>query len=54
LLEQVQRWNQEGRTVIAVLHDLDLVRANFPSTIVLATRCLAWGPTDAALPALAA
>jgi zinc/manganese transport system ATP-binding protein len=54
LLEQVQRWHQEGRTVIAVLHDFDLVRGNFPSTIALATRCLAWGPTDAALPAIAA
>jgi zinc/manganese transport system ATP-binding protein len=53
LLEQVRRWHQEGRTVIAVLHDIDLVRANFPSTIALATRCLAWGPTDAALPAMA-
>jgi zinc/manganese transport system ATP-binding protein len=54
LLGQVRRWHQEGRTVIAVLHDFDLVRANFPSTIALATRCLAWGPTEAALPPMAA
>ena len=26
LLDQVTRWHREGRTVIAVLHDLDLVR----------------------------
>src|SRR5207302_1452722 len=38
LLDQVTRWHREGRTVIAVLHDLDLVRARFPSTRVLARR----------------
>jgi zinc/manganese transport system ATP-binding protein len=54
LLEQVIRWHLEGRTVIAALHDLDLVRARFPSTLVLARRCLAWGATAAALPSMAA
>jgi zinc/manganese transport system ATP-binding protein len=54
LLDQVARWHPEGRTVIAVLHDLDIVRARFPSTIVLARRCIAWGTTEAALPAMAA
>lgn len=54
LLGQVTRWHEQGRTVIAVLHDLELVRARFPSTLVLARRCLAWGRTELALPALAA
>jgi zinc/manganese transport system ATP-binding protein len=54
LLDQVERWHQEGRTVIAVLHDLDLVRTYFPSTVVLARRCLAWGMTEMALSAMAA
>jgi len=54
LLDQVVRWHREGRTVIAVLHDLELVRARFPITLVLARRCLAWGPTEMALPAMAA
>jgi zinc/manganese transport system ATP-binding protein len=54
LLDQITRWHEEGRTVIAVLHDLDLVQARFPSTLVLARRCLAWGPTEAALSAMAA
>jgi zinc/manganese transport system ATP-binding protein len=54
LLDQVRQWHQEGRTVIAVLHDLDLVRARFPLTLVLAQRCLAWGRTELALPAMAA
>jgi zinc/manganese transport system ATP-binding protein len=54
LLDQVTRWRQEGRTVIAVVHDLDLVQAYFPLTLVLARRCLAWGATATALPAMAA
>ena len=54
LLDQVAEWHREGRTVIAVLHDLDLVEARFPLTLVLARRCLAWGATAAALPAMAA
>jgi zinc/manganese transport system ATP-binding protein len=53
LLGQVMRWHGEGRTVIAVLHDLELVQAHFPSTLVLAGRCVAWGPTETALPAMA-
>jgi zinc/manganese transport system ATP-binding protein len=53
LLDLIMRWHQEGRTVVAVLHDLDLVRARFPTTLVLAQRCLAWGATEAALPAMA-
>ncbi len=52
LLELVQQWHQDGRTIIAVLHDLDMVRARFPSTLVLAQHCLAWGETAAALPAM--
>ena len=30
LLALVQRWHGEGRTVLAALHDMDLVRAPFP------------------------
>ena len=54
LLDQMTRWHQEGRTVIAVLHDLELVRARFPSTLVLARCCVAWGATETALSAMAA
>jgi zinc/manganese transport system ATP-binding protein len=54
LIDQVTRWHQDGRTVIAVVHDLDLVQERFPATLVLARRCLAWGPTEMALPAMAA
>ena len=36
LLALVQRWHGEKRTVLAALHDMDLVRANFPETLLLA------------------
>jgi zinc/manganese transport system ATP-binding protein len=51
LLSQVTQWHEEGSTLIVALHDLDLVRSHFPSTLVLARRCLAWGKTAVALPA---
>jgi zinc/manganese transport system ATP-binding protein len=51
LLQQIDRWHAEGRTVVAVLHDLDLVRSRFPTTLVLSQRCLSWGATTAALAA---
>ncbi|MCQ4158380.1 metal ABC transporter ATP-binding protein [Roseomonas sp. GC11] len=49
LLALVARWHGEGRTVLAVLHDLDLVRQHFPQTLLLAREPVAWGPTEEAL-----
>jgi len=51
LLALVQRWHIEGRTVLAALHDMDLVRANFPETLLLARGPVAWGPTAGVLTA---
>jgi zinc/manganese transport system ATP-binding protein len=45
LLEVVQRWHREQRTVLVALHDLDLVRANFPEALLLAREPVAWGHT---------
>ena len=45
LLRLIASWQQEGRTVAAVLHDLDQVRAYFPETLLLACEPVAWGPT---------
>jgi zinc/manganese transport system ATP-binding protein len=45
LLRLVQRWHDEGRTVVAALHDIDLVKANFPETLMLAREPVAWGAT---------
>lgn len=49
LLALLHGWHAEGRTVVAVLHDLDQVRAVFPDTLLLAREVVAWGPTAAVL-----
>lgn len=49
LVGLIARWHREGRTVLAVLHDLDQVRAHFPQTILLAREVLAWGKTPSVL-----
>jgi zinc/manganese transport system ATP-binding protein len=49
LLDVVRRWHSEDRTVIAAIHDLDLVKANFPQTLLLAREPVAWGETGAVL-----
>ncbi len=51
LLAMVHRWHGEGRTVVAVLHDLELVRREFPETLLLARDCLGWGSTETVLTA---
>jgi zinc/manganese transport system ATP-binding protein len=51
LLALVKRWHAERRTVLAALHDLDLVRANFPETLLLARGKVAWGATAEVLTA---
>jgi len=45
LCDLVMRWHAEKRTVIAALHDLDLVRAMFPEALLLAREPVAWGRT---------
>src|SRR5207245_11354408 len=45
LLGLIVSWHREGRTVAAVLHDLDQVRAYFPETLLLARERVGWGPT---------
>ena len=45
LLALIARWHDERRTVIAVMHDFAQVRANFPSTLILARSPIAWGET---------
>ncbi len=51
LIKLVQDWNDEGRTVIAVLHDMEMVRAHFPQTLMLARELVGHGPTDQILTA---
>jgi zinc/manganese transport system ATP-binding protein len=51
LLSLIGRWHEEGRTVIAALHDLDQVRTHFLKTLLLAREVVAWGPTKQVLTA---
>lgn len=45
LLDLVRRWHDEERTVVAVLHDVDMVRRIFPETLLIAREAVAWGET---------
>ena len=51
LLGLIHRWHEEGRTVVTVLHDLELVRRHFPTTLLLAREPIAWGSTAEVLTA---
>ena len=45
-------WHDAGKTVIAVLHDLDLVHRHFDHALLLAREMIAWGtPAEALSPA---
>lgn len=49
LIDLVHRWHGEGRTIVAVLHDLDQVESHFPDTLLLAREPVAMGPTRTVL-----
>ena len=51
LVAQIRAWHAEGRTMVVVLHDLDLVRALCPQALLLAGSMVAWGPTEQVLTA---
>jgi zinc/manganese transport system ATP-binding protein len=43
LIALIKRWHGESRTIMVVVHDLDLVRAHFPDALLLARSPVAWG-----------
>ena len=45
LVELIRRWHGEQRTILTALHDLELVKAHFPETLLLARGQVAWGAT---------
>jgi len=51
LLGVIRRWHGEGRTILAVLHDFETVRAHFPNTLMIARELIAHGSTEAVLTA---
>lgn len=42
LLSVMQDWHTQGRTLIAVLHDIDLVQQHFPHTLLLTNQSGQW------------
>ena len=51
LIGVIRRWHGEGRTVLAVLHDIETVSSHFPRTLMLARELVAHGPTEQVLTA---
>src|SRR5204862_4574873 len=51
LMRVIQRWRVERRTIVAVLHDLEQVRRDFPNTLLLARELVDSGPTARVLSA---
>src|SRR3954471_3139909 len=51
LIALVRHWHAEKRTVLAALHDMEMVRAHFPETLLLARGSVAWGSTQQVLTA---
>ncbi len=49
LMHLLKQWQDQGRTVIVVLHDLDQVKELFPHTLMIAHRVIANGPTHLVL-----
>jgi len=45
LLDLMKVWQFQGRTLVAIVHDLDQVRQHFSETLLLAREIVAWGPT---------
>jgi zinc/manganese transport system ATP-binding protein len=45
LIALILSWHDEGRTVLAALHDIEQVRAHFPTTLLLAREVVAFGDT---------
>lgn len=39
----LHQWHQEGRTVVSVLHDAELAKAQFDEALLLAREPIAWG-----------
>ena len=45
LMKLVFQWHEEGRTILAVLHDYTFVKRHFPKTLLLARKQVSWGST---------
>ena len=51
LMGQIEAWHLEGRTIVAVLHDLAQVKRHFPRTLLMSRGLAVFGSTPAVLTA---
>jgi zinc/manganese transport system ATP-binding protein len=49
LVAILHRWHAEGRTVLSVLHDVELAKAQFGEALLLAREPIAWGRSSQVL-----
>lgn len=45
LVHLIEHWHADGKTILAVLHDLVQVRQHFPQTLLLSRKMIAFGET---------
>ena len=41
----IQEWHKIGKTILVVLHDLEMARRYFDEAILLSRTCIGWGKT---------
>ncbi|WP_052046087.1 metal ABC transporter ATP-binding protein [Candidatus Paracaedibacter symbiosus] len=46
LLGLIQRWHQQGKTIIAVLHDMTIIQQFFPTCLLISRKLVAAGASD--------
>lgn len=49
LLRLILDWHAQGRTIIAVLHEMEMVRQYFPTSVLLGGQLVAWGNSQEVL-----
>jgi zinc/manganese transport system ATP-binding protein len=49
LLHLIAAWHKQGKTIIAVLHDLEQVKSHFHHALLLSREPIAFGPTEEVL-----
>lgn len=45
LIHLIQAWHRDGKTILAVLHDMDQVNKHFPQTLLLSRQAIGFGET---------
>lgn len=51
LMKIIKKWHKQGKTILVVCHDLELVHEHFPQTLFLARKVIGWGKTQEVLTA---